>query len=293
MTITSGEDLVKLAGRHASLAEAIVAHEADAQGRTKESIRLEMKTVLSVMRDAVAKGTKGDRRSLGGLIGGQAALLNAYIERGDTLSGTTAARAAMMALAVSEVNASMGRIVAAPTAGACGILPGALLAAGEALGSSEDEMVDALFVASGIGMVIARNATISGAEGGCQAECGAAGAMAAAACAYLKGGDAVTCINAAALALKNELGLACDPIAGLVEVPCAKRNALKAVEALVAADMALSGIRSVIPFDEVVLAMRHIAREMPDTLKETATGGLATTPTGLSLAREIFGERKT
>jgi L-serine dehydratase len=249
-----------------------------------------MKKALVVMRDSVAKGIAGGRRSLGGLIGGEAGRLNDYIERGSTLAGPVSVRAAMMAIAVSEVNASMGRIVAAPTAGSCGILPGSLLASAESLGRDDDAIVDALFVASGIGMIIARNATIAGAEGGCMAECGAAASMAAAACASLAGADTETTLHAAALALKNELGLACDPIAGLVEVPCAKRNSLKAVEALVAADMALAGIKSVIPFDEVVLAMHHIARDMPLNIKETANGGLAITPTGMRLAREILGK---
>jgi L-serine dehydratase len=290
MTITSAAELTKLTAEHGSIARAVIMHESQSQARPAAEIVAQMQKALAVMRDSVAKGIAGGRRSLGGLIGGEAAMLDAYTNKGTTLAGPVAVRAAMMAIAVSEVNASMGRIVAAPTAGSCGILPGSLLASAEVLGKDDEAIVDALFVASGIGMIIARNATIAGAEGGCMAECGAAASMAAAACASLAGGDTETVLNAAALALKNELGLACDPIAGLVEVPCAKRNSLKAVEALVAADMALAGIKSIIPFDEVVLAMHHIARDMPLNIKETANGGLAITPTGLRLAKEILGK---
>ena len=183
----------------------------------------------------------------------------------------------------------MKRIVAAPTAGSCGVLPAVLLTMEEQLGYSLNEMTEAMFVAAGIGRIIAERAFLAGAAGGCQAEIGSASAMAAGSAVYLKGGDAETVCHAAALALKNLLGLACDPVAGLVEVPCVKRDVVGAVNALTSADMALAGIRSVIPPDEVIDAMRSIGVCMSPALRETGEGGLAATPTGIRIAKEIQG----
>jgi L-serine dehydratase len=286
MEVSSSQDLLALASEEdgQNLGRAIARNEAILTEKPLADVIARMARVLSVMREAVSKGKKGDRLSTGGLVGGEARLLSDAIEGGRCLSGETIAKAAMMALATSEVNASMGRIVAAPTAGSCGVLPGSVLSVAEGLKSTDEQIVDALFVAAGIGLIISRNATLSGAEGGCQAECGTAAAMAAAACVSLAGGSPSQCIEAAALALKNEMGLVCDPVGGLVEVPCVKRNGLKAAEAIVAADMALAGIKSVIPFDEVVSAVRSVGRAMPQSLKETALGGLAVTPTGKRLA---------
>ena len=187
------------------------------------------------------------------------------------------------ALSCSEINASMGRIVACPTAGSCGILPAVILTVGEKLNLSDDEMIKGLLTASAIGMIIAQNATLAGAEGGCQAECGSGAAM---------GGTPEMALNAAAIVFKNILGLVCDPIAGLVEVPCAKRNFAGAVSALTTADLVMAGITSKIPFDDTVEAMYRVGRDMPASLRETAMGGLAITKTGLELNKKVFGDKK-
>lgn len=193
-----------------------------------------------------------------------------------------------MALSTSEVNASMGKIVAAPTAGASGILPSALFTAKEKFNLSDDDMINGLFTAAGIGEIVAKNATISGAYGGCQAECGVAAAMAAAAIVEMLGGSPETCLHASSISLINIMGLVCDPIAGLVEFPCAFRNASGVVNALISADLALAGIKSLVPFDEVVEAMYRVGKSLPDTLKETALGGLAATPTGENFKGRIL-----
>ena len=190
-------------------------------------------------------------------------------------------------MAVVEVNAAMGRIVAAPTAGASGILPGVLLSAARRRNWSDDKLIDGLFTAAAIGAIIAAQATIAGAEGGCQAETGAGAAMAAAAIAALSGAQPPACLDAAAIALKNVMGLVCDPVAGLVECPCIKRNAMGAVNALLAADLVLAGVSSVIPFDETVSAMRSVGKALPLDLRETARGGLAATPTGRRIAEGL------
>jgi len=184
----------------------------------------------------------------------------------------------------------MGRICAAPTAGSCGIIPASIITSSEVLNSSEEDIINALFTASGIGEIIAKNATVSGAEGGCQAECGAAAAMAAAAIVELKKGTPEMSLNAASIALKNIMGLICDPIAGLVEAPCAKRNASGAVNAMLSADMALAGVKSLIPFDEVVEAMYKVGKSLPVELRETALGGIAATKTGIEIKNKIFGK---
>jgi len=207
------------------------------------------------------------------------------------LSGPTLLNAVSMSVAVNEVNAAMGTIVATPTAGACGIVPGTLFAVSQKLNPTREEMVNYLFTAGAIGYCIANNAFISGAAGGCQAEVGSATAMAAAAIVEMAGGTPEQSAQAVAIALKNMLGLVCDPVAGLVEVPCVKRNAMGAAIATVAADMALAGIKSVIPTDEVIEAMYRIGCTMPTALKETAQGGLAATQTGRQIEAKIFGVR--
>jgi L-serine dehydratase len=270
------------------LSDLIAEAEAQESGESVEAVRARMLGMLGAMRDSVREGLGLESRSVSGLTGGEARLYEAYIKNGGSLLGPVAAKATAYALAASCVNASMGRIVAAPTAGSCGILPGALLAVQESRELSDDEAVSALLCAAGVGQAVASRATLSGAEGGCQAECGSAGAMAAAAVCELVGGSPEACAHAAALALKNSLGLVCDPVAGLVEVPCVKRNAIYAAHALAAADMALAGIRSAIPPDEVIDAMFSIGQAMPAALRETAKGGLAATPTGCRLKTELF-----
>ena len=250
-----------------------------------------MRRNLEVMQAAARDGAAKDLRSTSGLTGGDAWKMREYLARGGALCGPVGARAIAIALAVAEYNAAMGRIVAAPTAGSCGILPGAVLALLEQGLADEDAAVDGLFCAGAIGMVIANQASIAGAEGGCQAECGSASAMAAAALVQMRGGSPAMAEQAAAIAIKNQLGLVCDPVAGLVEVPCIKRNAGGVTNALTAADMALAGIVSVIPVDEVVGAMREVGESLPCALRETAQGGLAATPTGQRIRERLFGKQ--
>lgn len=241
-----------------------------------------------VMKNAAMSGIASDMKSVSGLTGGDAAQYYNHLRNHKSLLGTLESKAVAYALGTSGYNAAMGVVVACPTAGAAGIVPGVLIAAQEEYGFSDREAVYGLLTASGIGGVVATRATISGAAGGCQAECGTAAAMAAAALVEVMGGSARQCAEAAALALKNCLGLACDPVAGLVEVPCVKRNGVYAVMAICAADMALAGIRSFIPLDEVIDAMYQIGCSMPSCIRETAEGGLATTPTGLAAKRRLF-----
>ena len=248
-----------------------------------------MRQDLEVMQAAARDGAERELRSTSGLTGGDAWRMRDYLARGGALCGPVGARAVAIALAVAEYNAAMGRIVAAPTAGSCGILPGAVLALLEQGLADADAAVDGLFCAGAVGMVIANRASISGAEGGCQAECGSASAMAAAALVQMRGGSPEMVENAVAIAIKNQLGLVCDPVAGLVEVPCIKRNAGGVTNALTAADMALAGIRSVIPADEVIQAMREVGESIPCSLRETAQGGLAATPTGKRIREQLFG----
>ncbi|MFZ5354417.1 MAG: L-serine ammonia-lyase, iron-sulfur-dependent, subunit alpha [Bacillota bacterium] len=247
------------------------------------------KGILRVMLDASETAINKEVKSVSGLIGGNAKKLYEYNSKNLTVCGEIVNKAMARALSCSEVNASMGRVAAAPTAGSCGIVPAVIITAAEVLALDEDAMAAALLTASGIGQIIKKNATLSGAEGGCQAECGAAAAMASAAVVELFGGTPEMCFDAAAITLKCVLGLVCDPVAGLVEVPCSKRNAMGAVNALAGADMALAGIKSVIPFDEVVEAMYKIGKVMPAALKETALGGLAATATGQALKCRLNG----
>ena len=213
-----------------------------------------------------------------------------YLEKGETLTGDVTVKAMAMALSSSEVNAAMGRIVACPTAGSCGILPAVILSAGEKLCKTDEELIDALFASAAVGMIIGMNATLSGAEGGCQAECGSAAAMGAAAVVEMMGGTPEMSLDAAAIVLKNILGLVCDPVAGLVEIPCAKRNAAGAISALCTADLVMAGVSSKIPFDDTVSAMYRVGKSLPSELRETAMGGVAVTKAGLILRKKVFGE---
>lgn len=226
-------------------------------------------------------------RSASGLAGGDGEKLERYRERPNRLIGDFLAQVMEKAVKMGESNACMKRIVAAPTAGSCGVIPSVLLAYREQRQADEDKLVQALFVAAGIGEVLATSASIAGAEGGCQAEIGSASAMAAGALAFLEGGGTEEIVHAAALALKNMLGLTCDPVAGLVEVPCIKRNVAGAVNAVTSSQLALAGVRSAIPPDEVIDSMRRIGRLLPACLRETGQEGLATTPTGASVAARL------
>ena len=253
-----------------------VVMEADMESRdvSREASRQKMKRMLDVMKDA-DRSYEGNRKSASGLSGGDGKLLETYNQTGKNLCGPFLGKAMERAVKMGESNACMKRIVAAPTAGSCGAIPAVLLSYEEYCKPSEDDLINALYVAAGIGKVIGENASISGAFGGCQAEIGTASAMAAGALAYLQGGDNAAIANAAALALKNMLGLACDPVGGLVEVPCVKRNSHGAVNAAASAQLALAGVKSAIAPDDVIDSMRRIGSEMPVSLRETGTGGLA------------------
>jgi L-serine dehydratase len=242
-----------------------------------------------VMRDCIERG-KGGGTSMGKLVGNEAKLLNEAFLAGKTFLDPLTIKAEIYALSVMGENSRMGVIVAAPTAGAGGVVPGMLLALEEERHVDPETTVRALVVAGGVGSIIALSANISGAAGGCQNEVGVASSMGAAAVAYMMDGTTHQCIHAAALALKNTLGLVCDPVGGLVEVPCVKRNALFAVHGLTAAQLALAGVESVIPMDEVVEAMVRIGRALPRGLKETAEGGLATTATGCAIGSRLKDE---
>jgi len=270
-----------------TIGQVVLADQAAQLEQSPDALFTRMAERLQVMRQAAEDGLRATERSPSGLSGGAAARLQAALDENRTIAGPLLARMLARALAVSEVNARMGRIVAAPTAGSCGILPAVILTLAEEKALDERMAVLGLWTASGIGMVIANQASLSGAEGGCQAECGSAAAMAAAAAVEMLGGSPRQAAEACAIALKSVLGLVCDPVAGLVEVPCIKRNASGAANALVAAELALAGIASAIPADEVIAAMRSVGDQLPASLRETAAGGLAATPTGREIARRL------
>jgi len=266
--------------------EAMMRREEKQSECSREQVLAEMQKNLDVMKESVYRGLNEKVESVSGLSGGEARRLFKYGKH-NPFSGYTACRAAASAMAVVEVNASMGRIVAAPTAGASGILAGVLIESARQRGWSDETMVEGLFTAGAVGLLFAKNATISGAGGGCQAETGVAASMTAAALVEISGGAPVQALDAAAMAMKNVMGLICDPVAGLVECPCIKRNALGAVNAMLCADMALSGVTSLIPFDEVVAAMYAVGKDIRPEYRETARGGLATTPTGKAVAQRV------
>lgn len=284
------KELVELAtSENKLISELMIEQEILVTRRTREEIMNQMDQNLTVMEQAVEKGLKGVH-STSGLTGGDAVLIQTYMKNKKPLSGMLLLDAVSKAVATNEVNAAMGTICATPTAGSAGVVPGTLFAVQNQLNPTREEMIRYLFTSGAFGFVVANNASISGAAGGCQAEVGSAAAMAAAAIVEMSGGTPAQCAEAFAITMKNMLGLVCDPVAGLVEVPCVKRNAMGAANALVAADMALAGVTSRIPCDEVIGAMFEIGQSMPSALKETARGGLAATPTGIALAEKIFGK---
>ncbi|KRN90339.1 L-serine ammonia-lyase, iron-sulfur-dependent, subunit alpha [Ligilactobacillus ceti] len=269
----------------------ILEQEMDYTQESQTVVWRKMRNQLNVMKEAVERGTKGEGVfSPTGLTGGEAVKMKKYREAGKGLSGDLMLWAMENAIATNEVNASMGVICATPTAGSSGTLPGVLFAIDKKLNLTEEQMIEFLFTASAFGMVTANNAMIAGATGGCQAEVGSASAMAAAAAVELNGGTPTQAAEAFAMAMSNLLGLVCDPVAGLVELPCVKRNVVGAVNALAAADMALAGLENKIPADEVIQAMKEIGQGMPASLRETGQGGLAATPTGIRMRMKIFGE---
>lgn len=269
-----------------TIAEAMIRREIALSGHEREKVQSQMAHSYHIMKNAVHKALEEELVSIGGLIGGESKKL--YQRRNQSVCGELMSKAISYAMGVLEVNTSMGLIVAAPTAGSSGVIPGVFLALQEEYDLSDDQMIEALFTAGAVGYIITRNATVAGAEGGCQAEVGAASAMAAAAVVSLMGGSPEDALSGAATAIANILGLVCDPVAGLVEAPCQKRNAMGASNAMISAEIALAGIGSHIPFDEVVEAMYKVGRSMPHELRETALGGLAATPTGCQLCQKIF-----
>ncbi|MDQ0879624.1 L-serine ammonia-lyase, iron-sulfur-dependent, subunit alpha [Peribacillus sp. V2I11] len=282
-------ELVELAeSKEKRISTLMIEQEMEVTGKSREEIIRQMGVNLDVMERAVEKGLQGVR-SVSGLTGGDAVLLQNYIESGKSLSGELLLDAVSKAVATNEVNAAMGTICATPTAGSAGVVPGTLFALQNKLKPNREQKIEFLFTAGAFGFIVANNASISGAAGGCQAEVGSASGMAAAAIVEMAGGTPAQSAEAMAITLKNMLGLVCDPVAGLVEVPCVKRNAMGAANAMVAADMALAGITSRIPCDEVIDAMYKIGQTMPSALRETAQGGLAATPTGRELEAKIFG----
>jgi L-serine dehydratase len=273
--------------RGLSIGKLMLEEQSGESGRSLEQEYATMAGYYAIMKEAVQRGLTEDTTSMSGLTGLDAQRVADYSRNNESSLGAPAANAMAYALAVSEVNASMGRIIATPTAGSCGIIPGVFVSCQERFGWSDEHMVYGLFAAGAIGYVIANNSFVSGAEGGCQAEVGSAIGMAAGALTELRGGTPSQAVHAVGLALKNSLGLICDPVGGLVEIPCIVRNGFGAVTALAASDMALAGVRSVIPSDEVIQVMLEVGSSMPEKHRETAGGGLAQTPTGKRLMDEL------
>ena len=292
MEYTTINELVETAKENGiSVGEAVLKDQAVQMEQTEEHLLAQMEESLQVMEKAVESGMDPGLRSTSGLTGGDAWKMMKYGKTGG-MTGSFMTGAMARALAVSEYNAAMGKIVAAPTAGSCGIMPGCLVSVMKERGIAREKILRGMFTAAGFGMVIAKRASVSGAQGGCQAECGSAAAMTAAALTEIMGGTPQQAADACAIALKNQLGLVCDPVAGLVEIPCIKRNVAGIMIAFSSADMALAGIVSKIPVDEVVDAMKEVGDSLPCALKETAQGGLANTPTARRMRESVFGTQK-
>ncbi len=283
---TTIASLINFASRSGmSLSDAVIADECELTGKTKGEVLAVLSERLDVMYSSAKRALCEPQTMPGNLISGQS---EKQFKNGGTLVGKELSEAMSLSLSCCEVNASMGLICAAPTAGSCGIIPAGLIFTENKTGCSREKTIEGLAIAGGFGAVITRNATVSGAKGGCQAECGSAAAMTAAAAVWMSGGDAEMCANAAAIAFINCLGLVCDPVAGLVQLPCSFRNASQTVNALISADMALAGQKSVIPIDEVIGAMYRVGRSLPKALRETALGGIADTDTAKEIQKTIF-----
>jgi len=284
-------ELVALAEeQNIQISEVMIRQEMEVKDKTREEVLGEMERNLQVMEQAIEDALKGDGvKSVTGLTGGDAVLVQRYMKEKTPLSGNLIMDAVSKAMGTNEVNAAMGTICATPTAGSAGCVPGTLFAVKSQLNPTREEMIRYLFTAGAFGFVVANNAFIAGAAGGCQAEVGSAGAMASAAIVEMAGGTPQQSAEAFAMTLKNMLGLVCDPVAGLVEVPCVKRNAGGSTLAIMSADLSLAGVTSRIPCDEVIGAMYKIGLTMPSALRETGEGGLAATPTGRMLQEKIFG----
>ncbi len=292
MNIKSGAELLRICTEDkCSISNAALRYEIKKNNVTEEYVLNKMQRIFAQMKTSIEEGmkkTESGYQIKGKMFKDYALLIDEYINKKISLLGNRAARAVAYAVSVMEVNCSMGKIVASPTAGSCGVLPAAILSAIQTYELKEDKAIEGLLTAGMIGAIIGRNASLSGAKGGCQAEIGSASAMAAAAVVEMGGGSPKMALDAAAFTLKNIMGLVCDPVAGLVEIPCVKRNGLGVLNALMSADMVLAGIEGVIPFDEVVNAMYKVGTTMPSALKETSEGGIADTPTARKLENQIF-----
>lgn len=285
MDFKNGQELLDLCDKeNMKISEVMKTREITCGSLTSDEIDQRLKRILTIMKDAVNEPLMKPKRSIGGLIGGEAKKISDFGESSSSLCGSLLNKAICYSMAVLEVNASMGLIVAAPTAGSSGVLPGVLLAIQEEKKLTNEMLYDALLNASAVGYLLMRNASVSGAEAGCQAEVGAASAMAASAVVEMMGGSPKMCLEAASIAMSNLLGLVCDPIAGLVEAPCQSRNSIGAANSITCAELALAGVTHAIPFDEMAEAMYRVGKSIPFELRETAMGGCAGTPTGCSLA---------
>ncbi len=284
---TVHELVQQAAQRGCTVGTLVLENEVEIGQTAPAAVIAELRRRWGIMGESITRALNAPQSMVLDLIKGQSKKQNDYTNAGGTLCGELIGRIMARALSACEVNAAMGRICAAPTAGSCGILPAVVSEVAAARGASEAAVDEALLVACGVGAVITRNATVAGAEGGCQAECGTAAAMAAAAAVSLCGGTPEMMAAAVAISLMNCMGLVCDPVAGLVQLPCSYRNASQAVNALLSADLALAGQDSVIPADEVIAAMYKVGRQLPPELRETAAGGIAVTPTGKKLHKQL------
>ncbi|MEA3424412.1 MAG: L-serine ammonia-lyase, iron-sulfur-dependent, subunit alpha [Bacillota bacterium] len=291
MMFNTGKELLELTQKYnCNISDILIKKEMEVFESTEEEILEKTRKIYDVMINSASESILHPEKYKGHIIGGDAIKMKNYTDKDDTYCGQTINIAMARAFSTSEVNASMGLICAAPTAGASGIIPAAIITGSEKVCADELSTLKALLTSAAIGELVTKNATVSGAEGGCQAETGTAAAMAAAALVELKGGSPTASLHASSIALKNVMGLVCDPIAGLVESPCAKRNASGVTNAMISADMALAGVESIVPFDEMVETMLKVGKSLPNTLKETALGGIAITKTAKSLEKKIFNK---
>ena len=293
MNFINGAELLEYCEKeNKKISEAMFERETTYLEQDEEKTRERMRKAYSIMKSAVKKPINENIVSMGGMIGGERRNLPAFRESGKNICGTLVSKAIAYAVGVLEVNASMGLIVAAPTAGSSGVIPGVLCSLQEEFGFTDEEICQALFNAAGIGYLITRNATTAGAEGGCQAEVGSASAMAASAVVELMGGTPRQCMDAASFAMVNILGLVCDPIGGLVENPCQNRNAMGASNALISAELSLAGITSITPIDETIAVMYAVGKSIPSELRETSLGGMAVAKSACETCRACAEKRR-
>lgn len=293
MAFTSAKELLDICERDGKrISQVMLDSETERGKQDGAEIRSQMQKTLEIMRASYQEPLLHSVDCIGGLIGGEGRRLVARLERGEALLGSLLTRALAYAMSVMEQNSAMGCVVAAPTAGSAGVLPGVLFAMQEELGLSDDALVDGLFCSGAIGYLYMRNASVAGAEAGCQAEIGAASAMCAAMIVELCGGTPRQALDASAMSIGNLLGLVCDPVAGLVQCPCQARNAIGVTNAFTCAEIILSGTKAIIPFDEMLDVMYRVGVDIPAALRETALGGCAATPTGKAIRSRIFGADK-